>query len=102
MQTSYNGIDYEDLRWYHLSACKDMPINWFYDDYEADKQLAAQIDQMCMHCPVVKQCYAEGLSNKERGVWGGVYLDIGRPDKQHNSHKESDIWKRLRKLHGKN
>ena len=102
MQSSFNGIDYEDLEWYHLAACTDMPINWFYDDYETDKELAKQIDQLCMHCPVVKQCYAEGVSNKEKGVRGGVYMDLGRPDKQYNVHKTPEIWKKLRKLHGKN
>ena len=35
------GIDPEDVKWYHLAACKNMFINWFYDDYENDKVLAA-------------------------------------------------------------
>jgi hypothetical protein len=55
-----------------------------------------------MHCPVIKQCHAEGIENKEKGVRGGVYMDLGRPDKQHNLHKEPEIWKQLKKLHGKN
>ena len=96
------GLDEQDLKWYHLAACKNMPINWFYDDYEIDKELAKQVDQICMHCPVIKQCHAEGIENKEKGVRGGVYMDLGRPDKQHNSHKDPEIWKQLKKLHGKN
>ena len=96
------GIDAQDLKWYHLAACKNMSINWFYDDYEIDKELAKQVDQICMHCPVIKQCHAEGIENKEKGVRGGVYMDLGRPDKQHNSHKDPEIWKQLKKLHGKN
>jgi hypothetical protein len=95
------GIDEQDLKWYHLAACNNMPINWFYDEYEADKELAKQVDQICMHCPVIRQCHAEGVAYKEKGVRGGVYMDLGRPDKQHNSHKEPEIWKRLKKLHGK-
>lgn len=96
------GIDKEDVKWYHLSACKNMPINWFYDDYESDKELAKQIDQVCLHCPVVRQCHAEGVATKEKGVWGGIYMDLGRTDKQYNVHKEADTWKELKKLHGKN
>jgi hypothetical protein len=95
------GIDEQDLKWYHLAACNNMPINWFYDDYETDVELAKQVDQICMHCPVIQQCHAEGVQNKEKGVRGGVYMDLGRPDKQHNAHKEPEVWKRLKKLHGK-
>lgn len=93
------GIDELDVKWYHLSACKNMSINWFYDDYESDKELAKQIDQVCLHCPVVKQCHDEGVANKEKGVWGGVFMDLGRPDKQHNSHKDTETWKQLKKVH---
>ena len=96
------GLDPQDVRWYHLSACKNMSINWFYDEYESDKELAKQIDQVCLHCPVVKQCHAEGVKGKEKGVWGGIYMDLGRSDKQHNLHKDSETWKQLKKLHGKN
>lgn len=96
------GIDQQDIKWYHLGACNNMPINWFYDDYESDKELAKQIDQVCIHCPVVKQCLADGLDTKEfAGVRGGIYLNIGRIDKQHNSHKDPDTWKQLKKIHGK-
>ena len=100
--SSFNGIDYEDIKWYHLASCTNMSINWFYDDYESDKELAKQIDQICLHCPVIKQCYVEGIENKEKGVRGGVYMDLGRPDKQHNLHKDPEIWKQLKKIHGKN
>ena len=98
------GIDAEDVKWYHLAACNGMTkrpdYDWFYDLYEVDKEVAKQVDQICLNCPVIKQCYTEGVLEKEKGVWGGVYLDLGRPDKQHNSHKDPEIWKRLKKLHG--
>lgn len=96
------GIDEEDVRWYHLATCKNMSINWFYDDYENDKVLAKTVDQVCLSCPVIKQCYAEGVKDKEKGVWGGVYLNLGRVDKLNNSHKDKEDWSRLKKLHGKN
>jgi len=100
------GIDEDDAQWYHLAACNGMTKNsefdWFYDLYESDKIAAEQVDQICMNCPVIKVCHDEGVRNKEKGVWGGVYMDLGRPDKQHNSHKTPEVWKRLKKLHGKN
>ena len=96
------GIDEEDVRWYHLSACKNMEINWFYDDYENDKILATTTDQVCMNCPVIKQCYADGVKMKEFGVRGGVYMNLGRIDKQNNSHKTKEVWARLKSIHGKN
>lgn len=94
------GLDKDNLRWYQLAACVGADINMFYDDYESDKYLAAQVDEMCIHCPVSKQCYNEGVYNKERGVWGGVYMDLGRVDKEYNEHKTRETWKRLRAIHG--
>lgn len=96
------GIDPEDIKWYNLAACNGMPINWFYDNYEADKFLAKSIDQVCISCPVATQCYKEGIKNKEIGVRGGVYLNLGRTDKLMNSHKTKDTWSTLSKIHGKN
>ena len=96
------GIDAEDLKWYHLSACANMPINWFFDDYENDSVVAKNTDQICMTCPVAKQCLAEGLENKEDGVRGGIYLNLGRVDKKNNLHKSKQDWKILKDIHGKN
>lgn len=96
------GIDEQDLKWYHLAACKNMNINWFYDNYEDDKILAQTSDQVCLNCPVIKQCYKEGVANKEKGVWGGIYMDLGRVDKVFNVHKTEETWNELKKIHGKN
>jgi len=108
MPNSYNflGIDKEDLEWYHLAICNgmttDSKFDWFYDLYEADKEAAKQVDELCLSCPVIKICYEQGVNNKEKGVWGGVYMDLGRPDKQHNAHKTVEVKKRLKSIHGKN
>jgi hypothetical protein len=96
------GLEEDKVQWYHLAACKNTDINWFYDNYETDPELAKQIDQMCLHCPVVKQCYENGVQGKEKGVWGGVYMDLGRTDHDYNKHKTPEDWKALKKLHGKN
>ena len=96
------GIDEEDVKWYHLAACKNMSINWFYDDYENDKILADTTDQVCMNCPVIKQCYADGVAQKEFGVRGGIYMNLGRIDKQNNLHKTKETWAKIKSIHGKN
>lgn len=96
------GLEEDRLKWYHLAACKNMDVNFFYDTYEVDAESAKQIDQMCLHCPVIRQCYKEGVAGKEKGVWGGIYLNLGRVDNDYNKHKTDDIWARLKRTHGKN
>ena len=96
------GIDPDDVKWYHLAACINMPINWFYDEYENDSVVAEQADQVCLSCPVIKQCYQEGIKIKEFGVRGGIYMNLGRVDKQNNAHKTEETWQKLKKIHGKN
>lgn len=98
------GLDPENITWRDIGSCKDMEINWFYDTYENDQIHAANADLICARCPVVKQCLEAGMSNKEEGLWGGVYLSSGRVDKTRNKHKTDDDWKRLearvdKKLH---
>ncbi len=86
----------DDLNWYHLSLCRDMETNWFYDDYERDPVLAAVMDDICLACPVRKFCLMEGLDNKEYGLWGGIFLDNGNVDKVRNEHKTEDVWSQIR------
>ena len=73
-----------------------MDTNLFYDKYEADTNIAKNIDEACLSCPVVKMCHDSGVENSEYGVWGGVYLNSGEIDKSKNLHKTAEIWKRLR------
>lgn len=109
------GIDVEDFHWYQIAACnglmesirKRVPKGEaykhdpFFDAYESDPEVAKQTDQMCLGCPVIKVCYREAVERKEKGVWGGIYLDLGRVDETFNAHKTPEIWKQLRKIHGK-
>ena len=53
-----------------------------------------------MSCPVIAMCYKYGVESDNYGVWGGVYLSSGTPDKSKNSHKTKEINKRLKVLHG--
>lgn len=79
------GDDYEDL---------------FFDEYENDVVIAENTDNLCLTCPVAKQCGLYGVETKSWGVWGGVYLKDGKPDRARNAHKSAETWKTLRKMHG--
>jgi hypothetical protein len=91
------GVDEDDFEWFHIAACNGMDTNLFYEKYEADPNIAKNIDEMCLSCPVMKMCYQSGTTNNEYGVWGGVYLNAGVVDKSRNLHKDQEVWKRLRR-----
>ncbi len=91
------GIDKDDLDWFHLAICRGMDTNLFYEKYEADSNIAKNIDEMCLSCPVMQMCYESGVDGSEYGVWGGVYLSSGSIDKSKNLHKDSEAWKKLKK-----
>ena len=94
------GIDKDDLVWTDLAACQNLPTNNFFETYETDTILAKSIDDMCLVCPVAKQCLEAGMENDEYGVWGGVYLSLGTPDKTRNAHKTPEYWKKWKAKHG--
>jgi hypothetical protein len=85
--------------WKDEARCVGLDTNLFFDKYEDDKSMSTTIDKLCMACPVRKKCFAVGVSNKEWGVYGGVYLKDGNIDREHNNHKTKkdwfNIWKSL-------
>lgn len=95
------GVDPERFEWTDLSLCrgynaKSAGDDVFFDAYEADEEIARATDAMCIHCPVISQCFFAG-SKGEYGVWGGVYWNgAGTPDKNKNAHKTEDIWDEIR------
>lgn len=87
------GLDPENFEWQDLSLCSGMATEFFYEKYESDVEFARAVDQVCLHCPVFKQCTLFGMENGEYGVWGGVYWNgAGKPDKNKNSHKTEEDW----------
>jgi hypothetical protein len=79
-------------KWTKQASCLNMDVNMFFDKYEENKNLASAIDNMCISCPVQRMCLAQGVSGKEWGVWGGVYLENGEISKEFNSHKSKETW----------
>lgn len=98
------GLDPEDISWQDLALCegmnnksKDDPqFDPFYNNYETSDEVAKNVDEMCLRCPVMKECGLEGMSNGEYGVWGGVYWNgAGKPDLARNQHKTQEVWDRI-------
>ena len=89
-------LDDDELEWYHLSVCRGMKTNYFYEDYESDPLFATVMDGICLSCPVRALCLKEGIENNEWGLWGAVFLNNGKADKTRNAHKTDDIWEQVR------
>jgi len=101
--------DIDEFDWRELATCQGVDPaqvsgedDIFFDGYEADEVIARQTDELCLSCPVARQCFAEGRSGKSDGVWGGVYLVNGKPNKNYNRHKTDEVWHSLRKALGEN
>lgn len=90
------GLDAEDLDWTDLAICVGQDVKRFYEGYETNPRTAKLTDQMCLSCPVRKECLEAGVENSEWGVWGGIYLENGKPNDSKNAHKTQDIWDQIR------
>lgn len=90
------GLDLEDLEWQDLAICKGQPLSKFYEEYESNPRTAKIIDEMCLSCPIRKECLSTGIENNEWGVWGAIYLTNGRVDEGKNAHKTPEVWDRIR------
>lgn len=54
-------------------------VDWFFDTYEKDAQTRVQVKELCNSCPVQVACHYTGTTEGYSGVWGGVYLENGKP-----------------------
>jgi hypothetical protein len=64
----------------------------FFDHYEEKPESREFVDSICRTCPVAKQCFAVGVSSKEWGVWGGIYLENGEISREFNNHRSKQEW----------
>ena len=78
--------------WKYEGSCVGYDTNLFFDKYEENEKLRPAIDKLCSECPMVRQCFAVGISGKEWGVWGGIYLENGKISKEFNSHRSKEDW----------
>jgi hypothetical protein len=80
------------IKWKDSAKCLDYDTDLFFNKYEDDEVLRPAIDNLCLGCPVANTCFAVGISQKEWGVWGGVFLELGTISKEFNKHKTKQDW----------
>lgn len=78
--------------WKDEGLCLHSDTNLFFDIYEEQSETRNFVDSLCRSCPVAKTCFAVGVSGKEYGVWGGIYLELGEISKEFNNHKSKQDW----------
>lgn len=78
--------------WKDDSSCLNYDVNLFFDKYEEDEQLRPAIDALCAECPLARKCFAVGVSQKEWGVWGGIYLENGKISREFGKHRTKQQW----------
>lgn len=79
-------------KWKDNARCQGLDTNLFFDKYEEDETLRRSVESLCFECPVKTICFAIGISNKEWGVWGGVYLENGNISREFNKHRSKQDW----------
>jgi hypothetical protein len=78
--------------WKNEGSCVNYDVNLFFDKYEENEEVRPSIDKICAECPVARICFAVGVSQKEYGVWGGVYLEKGKISREFGRHRSKEDW----------
>jgi hypothetical protein len=86
------GREMHKHEWKDLGSCVGYDTNLFFDKYEQEEALRPAIDKVCSGCPVARDCFAVGVSQKEWGVWGGIFLESGKISREFNSHRSKKDW----------
>jgi hypothetical protein len=78
--------------WKSEASCKHFDTELFFEKYEEDERLRPAVENICSTCPVMRTCFAVGVSQKEWGVWGGVYLEGGKVSREFAKHRSKKDW----------
>jgi hypothetical protein len=78
--------------WKDDAPCRDLKTDLFFDEYEENPDTRYMVDALCRQCPLSRKCLAVAVSNKEWGVWGGVYFEDGKISREFNNHKTKSDW----------
>lgn len=79
-------------KWKDDARCLGLDVNLFFDKYEEQESIRHGVEAICKECPVKRTCFAVGVSGKEWGVWGGVYLENGNISREFSKHKTKQEW----------
>ena len=83
------------MTWKTQGSCFGGDTNIYFDIYEENEDIRQAVDETCTGCPVNTRCFAEGISGKEYGIWGGVYMEEGEISKEFNDHKGKEHWQSI-------
>lgn len=68
-----------DHKWRAFASCKGMPLSYFFEEYEQDRNIQLMVDKLCASCPVRVQCLDYAIeTGAEGGVFGRAYFDSNR------------------------
>lgn len=81
--------------WKTRALCLNMDTNIFFDKYEENEDLRTAVDELCIKCPVQRECLAHAVTRQEWGVWGGVFFEKGKISKEFNNHKTHSSWSKI-------
>lgn len=86
--------------WRKEAKCLGLDVNLFFEKYEEDQEVARKIDnEICLHCPVIKECFEYATQMQEpykaEGVFGGVFFVDGEISKSRNAHKTKEVWEEI-------
>lgn len=81
--------------WQTEAECQGDPLENYFEKYETDRDIAEETDDKCLGCPVREQCLKMGVNTAGTGVFGGVFLVLGKYSKTKNSHKMPYIARKL-------
>lgn len=81
--------------WQEHALCQGDPLENYFEKYESDVTVATDTDDKCLECPVRSQCLTMGVQTAGTGVFGGVFLVLGKYSKTKNSHKMPYIARKL-------
>jgi hypothetical protein len=78
--------------WKNKGSCVGHDVNLFFEKYEENEQLRPAVEKLCAGCPIARTCFAVGISQKETGVWGGIYLEKGKISREFGRHRTKENW----------
>jgi hypothetical protein len=90
------GIDEADVDWKDFAYCKSIDPRYFDRFYQDTPKLRPIVDDLCLSCPVLKECGIAAVTNRESYVWAGTFFDNGVPVPEMNDHKTEEFKNRLK------
>ncbi len=63
-----------DDEWVVKANCRSTDKDYFFEKYEEDQAVAVVVDNICLTCPVIIDCFNHGTTNAEVGGMGWCIL----------------------------